>query len=230
MRRFLAFFAVLAASSFAAPHALADVVHDPVKPQWTGTPRAAETGKRFEGTLELVAARDVAVTNVTIEGTGWAIESVTLPAVLSLAPGRPARLSFAATPRPGAGPLLLAYDAGGRRWSKRIDPAAEDVRRATTAGVLASAAPAGPGAGQAFAPRPRSEAQRGLGRLRRAAPGGARPSSAAPDDLERVAARAIPVTVGSAVPTPRGSRPSTRTRGGTSTWPAASPAPTATSA
>jgi hypothetical protein len=194
MRRLFASFAIVAASAFAAPHALATVVNDPVKPLWTGTPRAAEAGKLFEGTLELVAARDVSVANIAIEGTGWTIESFTAPAVLSLAPGRPARVSFAATPGQDAGPLMLVYEAGGRRWSKRIDLTAEGVRRATTAGVLASAGSKGHAAGQAFAPRPRTEAQRELRRLRRAPLSGARPPSTAPLQGEQAAARNITVT------------------------------------
>lgn len=122
----------LALSVVVAP-AGATIVEDPVSVRITGDIPVARPGQAVRVAFELRAARTVEISNLAIEGDGWAGKAtIARPPRFAVMSSASLRVEFDAIPRRPDSRLVLRYDVEGRTYREVFDlsPAADQRRRA----------------------------------------------------------------------------------------------------
>lgn len=125
----------------AAATAEATVRGNPVKIRLVGEPRAAAAGQVYTGALEIVAAKDVQVTNLRLEGERWRGRLTDAATSLGLTASEKRVFRFEATPEDPEKPLVVAYELDGRPMRRSLDLSARAARASVGPGALVPLTP-----------------------------------------------------------------------------------------
>ena len=116
-----ALLSLLALSLLISPPDSMATAGPPVKIRMVGEPRYAVPGDPFRGEIRITVGVEAELTNFQLQGEGWAIQSLDVPARKSVGEGVSLNIPFTATPGEPITPLLFSFDLNGQPVQTQFD-------------------------------------------------------------------------------------------------------------